>query len=79
MKATNIRNLITCLAFVFSTNVFAQSPLIVNMQVLPPYSPVLADYMAFDGTSVITITNTTATNYDVKLAVHLTGDNGIEA
>ena len=79
MKATNIRNLITCLAFVFSTNVFAQSPLIVNMQVLPPYSPVLADYMAFDGTSVITITNTTATNYDIKLAVHLTGDNGIEA
>lgn len=59
---------------------FSQSaPLIVNMQVLPPYSPYLSDYVTLSSAAVVTITNTTAASYDIKIAVHITGDNGIEA
>ncbi|MBK8343133.1 MAG: hypothetical protein IPL12_07260 [Bacteroidetes bacterium] len=37
------------------------------MQVLPPYSPVIADYLSFDATSVVTITNTSNVSYDEYL------------
>lgn len=79
MKITSIYKYLILLFVLQGTLVFAQSPLIVNMQVLPPYSPVIADYLTFDATSVITITNTSNSSYDVKLAVHIEGDNGIEA
>jgi hypothetical protein len=79
MKSVALRLCSTLLFTFFLLTTMGQSPLIVNMQVLPPYSPVVADYMSFDGTSIITVTNTTATAYDIKLAVHITGDNGIEA
>ena len=79
MRASTIYRFIILLFALQGGNLFAQSPLIVNMQVLPPYSPVIADYLSFDATSVVTITNTSNVSYDIKLAVHIEGDNGIEA
>ena len=79
MKTTSMLKYLFLFFVLINTRLLAQSPLIVNMQVMPPYSPVIADYLTFDANSIITITNTSNVNYDIKLAVHITGDNGIEA
>jgi TANFOR domain-containing protein len=66
-------------AFLFSANAFSQNSIIVNVQVLPPYSPYLSTYVDQPNKILLTLTNTTTQLQRVRLLVRLTGDNGISA
>ena len=80
MRSLVLKSLISLFSFALSLHVFAQSsPLIVNLQFLPPYSPYVSDYVTLGNAALVTISNTTSESYSIKIAVHITGDNGIEA
>ncbi|MBK8657714.1 MAG: hypothetical protein IPN22_02260 [Bacteroidetes bacterium] len=57
----------------------AQNSILVNIQVLPPYSPYLSTYVDQPNKILLTLTNTTTQLQRVRLVVKLTGDNGISA
>lgn len=56
----------------------AQNNVAVNIVIPPPFAPFLSDYTTFDGQNVITLTNTTANTYSLKLVGSIVGeDNGL--
>lgn len=67
---------IFCLAFLLQTlGLWGQNPILINLNVSPPYSPYLNDYINFQG-SFGSVTNTSAALKRVKFRGKLEGDNG---
>jgi TANFOR domain-containing protein len=56
---------------------FAQTQLVINAQVIPPYSPYISTYVDNPNKLVLTITNTTGQEQRAKLWVRIAGDNGV--
>lgn len=56
---------------------FAQFPVVVNAQVIPPYSPYISSYVDNPNKLILTLTNTSAQQQNVKLWVRIAGDNGV--
>ncbi|MBK8372997.1 MAG: hypothetical protein IPL20_16965 [Saprospiraceae bacterium] len=64
----------------FSHLVFSQgSSVNINVQILPPYSPYLSDYIGFKEKVVITLTNTTGNTQNIYLKAKLTSNTGFLA
>src|SRR5579871_1770156 len=57
----------------------AQNKVIVNTQVLPPYSPYISTYVDQPNKLILIITNISAQPQNIKLWVRIAGDNGISA
>lgn len=56
----------------------AQNNVAVNIVIPPPFTPFLSDYTTFGGQNLITLTNTTANTYNIKLVGTINGeDNGL--
>ncbi|HMK07032.1 MAG TPA: hypothetical protein VK476_05840, partial [Flavobacterium sp.] len=66
--------LLGLLLFLLSMHATAQN-VIVTVQVLPPYSTYLPDYLNNPGKIVFTLLS--PTTRDVKIKATITGDNGI--
>jgi len=56
----------------------AQSSVVVNVQVLPPFSNYLSVYLDNPNKVVVTLQNTGRAAVDVKLKASLEGDNGVK-
>lgn len=57
----------------------AQNSVIVNAQVLPPYSPYISTYVDQPNKILVTLQNITTQSLNIKLWVRISGDNGISA
>lgn len=55
----------------------AQNEIIVNAQVLPPYSPYISTYVDQPNKLKLTLINTSASLQKIKLWVRIAGDNGV--
>lgn len=74
------RLLVTALLLCFACFMLhSQNTVIVNTQVLPPYSPYLSAYVDNPNKLKVTLINTTNQPQRVKLWVRIQGDNGISA
>jgi TANFOR domain-containing protein len=74
------RLLVTALLLCFACFMLhSQNTVIVNTQVLPPYSPYLSAYVDNPNKLKVTLINTTNQPQRVKLWVQVQGDNGISA
>jgi hypothetical protein len=63
---------------VVSLTQWGWSQIIINVNLNPPYSPYVADYLALKGKAVATLVNTSASEYRIKLAGSIEGvQNGI--
>ncbi|MBK9736572.1 MAG: hypothetical protein IPO92_17075 [Saprospiraceae bacterium] len=80
-KATLItRHFLLGVILLFSNFVFSQASTVnINVQVLPPYSPYLSDYIGFKDKVVITLTNTTNNAQSIYLKAKLTSNTGFSA
>lgn len=56
---------------------FAQYSVSINAQVIPPYSPYISTYVDNPNKLILTLTNTSAQQQNVKLWVRIAGDNGV--
>ncbi|HRN95243.1 MAG TPA: hypothetical protein PL084_11025, partial [Chitinophagales bacterium] len=66
---------IVCLVAILQS--FAQNTVVVNAQVIPPYSPYISTYVDNPNKLILTLTNTSAQQQNVKLWVRISGDNGV--
>ncbi|MCW5908977.1 MAG: carboxypeptidase-like regulatory domain-containing protein [Chitinophagales bacterium] len=66
---------LTCCFFLPLLN--AQNNVLVNVQVLPPYSPYLSTYVDQPNKLVVTLQNLTTQTQNIKLWVRIAGDNGV--
>jgi TANFOR domain-containing protein len=57
----------------------SDAQIMVQLQVLPPYSPYLSDYTSRPNSMVISVTNTTAQPRTIYFSGSVTGDNGVSA
>jgi hypothetical protein len=55
----------------------AQNEIIVNAQVLPPYSPYISTYVDQPNKLKLTFINTSPTLQRIRLWVRIAGDNGV--
>lgn len=63
----------------FNNKLLAQYPIKVNVQVLPPYSPFLNDYLGFKNKTVLTITNTSSQDRNIYLKATLSNSQNFVA
>ena len=63
----------------FSNKLHAQFPIKVNIQVLPPYSPFLNDYLGLKSKTVLTLTNTSGQDRNIYLKANLTNSQNFVA
>lgn len=68
--------LILC-SFLTGTFALAQTQLVVNAQVIPPYSPYISTYVDNPNKLLLTLTNTTGQEQRARLWVRIAGDNGV--
>jgi len=61
----------------FFMAVQAQNEIIVNAQVLPPYSPYISTYVDQPNKLKLTLINTTTVAQSIRLWVRISGDNGV--
>ncbi|MCC6689181.1 MAG: hypothetical protein IT268_09060 [Saprospiraceae bacterium] len=61
------------------TAVYSQNQLKINVQVQPPYSPFLNDYLGLKDKTVLTVTNTTSQTIQYYLKVSLTNNDNFSA
>lgn len=74
------RYLLLCIMLFLSNSVFSQASSVnINVQVLPPYTPYLSDYIGFKDKVVITLTNTTSNSQSIYLKAKLTSNTGFVA
>lgn len=72
------RLILFMLGVILSTGLFAQSPITVTVNVLPPYPNYADELIEMNDQTIITIQNTDISNgYSIKLRAELTGNNGI--
>ena len=77
-KNKKMRKLLLCFCLCFSgMALFAQS-VVVNVQVLPPFSNYLSVYLDNPNKVVVTLQNTGRSAVDIKLKASLEGDNGVK-
>lgn len=58
---------------------YCQYPLKINVQVLPPYSPYLKDYLGFKDKVIINVSNTSSQDQNFFLRASLTNNNNFSA
>jgi TANFOR domain-containing protein len=61
----------------FSSHSSAQSDVLVNVQILPPFSPYLSTYVEQPNKIKLSLQNTTTQQKRIKLWVQINGDNGV--
>ncbi len=72
-----MRNIKSLLLLLLLANIsFAQ--LNVTVQMLPPYSVYFVDYLNYPNKTLITVQNTTGSDYNYYFQGTITGDNGVE-
>ncbi len=69
--------LLALLAIALAQDARAQDDVTVIVQVKPPYSPYLSDYVGFDNKIVITLINKRNTPLNVRLAGQVKGNTGV--
>lgn len=72
-----IPQLMAMMVLFLTIRLTAQSDIIVNVQVLPPYSPYLSAYVDQPNKVKLSLQNTTAQQKQIKLSVKIQGDNGV--
>lgn len=74
----NIRMLVHAIAIIMAAAVaWAQNDINVTVQLIPPYSPYLSDYVGPVTKMIVTLQNTTAAALDVRFVGSVSGDNGV--
>jgi len=68
--------LIAC-ALVLSIPIKAQNDILVNTQVIPPYSPYISSYVDQPNKLIVTLQNLTNQTKNIKLWVRIAGDNSV--
>jgi len=72
-----IKSLLSLFAwFLVLMSGFSQ-PLQINLNINPPYSPFLNDYLSMQGNTFMSVTNSTPLNESIKFHLTLTSTNGI--
>lgn len=81
LKKTLIGSFVFLVIFIFgfNNNLHAQYPIKVNVQVLPPYSPFLNDYLGFKNKTVLTVTNTSNQDRNIYLKATLSNSQNFVA
>lgn len=69
--------LLCIICLVYSVQSFAQYTVSINAQVVPPYSPYISTYVDNPNKLILTLTNTSAQQQNIKLWVRIAGDNGV--
>lgn len=77
--ASNLRYVLSALIAMLAIGVAsAQNDINVTVQLIPPYSPYLSDYVGPDTKMIVTLQNTTASALDVRFVGSVEGDNGVK-
>lgn len=69
---------VACSLLISSAALFAQTEINLTVQLIPPYSPYLSDYVGPQAKMIVTLQNTTNVARDVRFVGTLEGDNGVK-